>query len=617
MIYNNLLIFLTAILLFVSDNAPAAPSLSGLNSLSLFLLFLFLFFRISRSTFKNPSTFRARGFFKAEKRLSILALLFFSAILHLCDIKFYLNALSFDRRFPSLVDISGMILFFLLLTIIWKESYPNYRSIFGGKRNKSNLILSNIKTNLPIILPWICISLIADIVVRLPWPWVNEMADSDMGGYIAITGFLLLFLLFFPPLVRMLWECKKLEDGPLKQNLLSFCNSLKFKADIYSWPLFEGRVPTAAVMGIVPGLRYILITPALIETMTTTEMEAIMAHEIGHVKRFHMLLYLLLISGFSLFAYMLFEPIGYFLFSHDLFYTILKKTKMDYQSLTTFLATFSYILFMLFYFRFLFGYFIRNFERQADIYSFTALGSSLPLVSSFEKLAAVSGNSKDHPSWHHFSLGQRIDYLQRCEKDPAWVSHQNKKVYVSLFIFLLTITLGMYWSNRLPVERFEQLHQQKYVEYLVAKKIREEPDNPQWLKLSGNILLSKKMEEQALAAYQQALQIEPSDPVLLNNVAWILLTSENQQLREPAKALTLARTAATIQPEGYILDTLATAFWANNYLEEAIHMETKAIANDPKERRYYKERIKLFQRQSYKDTLRNNNDRSQTNSHQQ
>ena len=53
-------------------------------------------------------------------------------------------------------------------------------------------------------------------------------------------------------------------------------------------------------MGIVPGLRYILLTPALIETMSIAEIEAIMAHEIGHVKKFHLLLYVFLITGFSL-----------------------------------------------------------------------------------------------------------------------------------------------------------------------------------------------------------------------------------------------------------------------------------------------------------------------------
>ena len=58
-------------------------------------------------------------------------------------------------------------------------------------------------------------------------------------------------------------------------------------------------------MGILPGLRYILLTPALIETMSREELEAVIAHEIGHVKKYHLLLYICLIAGFSLLAGML------------------------------------------------------------------------------------------------------------------------------------------------------------------------------------------------------------------------------------------------------------------------------------------------------------------------
>jgi STE24 endopeptidase len=44
-----------------------------------------------------------------------------------------------------------------------------------------------------------------------------------------------------------------------------------------------------AVMGLIPRLRYILLTDALLEHLPPEQVEAVTAHEIGHVKRRHIL----------------------------------------------------------------------------------------------------------------------------------------------------------------------------------------------------------------------------------------------------------------------------------------------------------------------------------------
>src|SRR5581483_3974994 len=44
----------------------------------------------------------------------------------------------------------------------------------------------------------------------------------------------------------------------------------------------------AAVMGVVPWMRYILLSDVLIETMSDDQIEAVFAHEVGHVVHRHM-----------------------------------------------------------------------------------------------------------------------------------------------------------------------------------------------------------------------------------------------------------------------------------------------------------------------------------------
>ncbi|MFN2437435.1 MAG: M48 family metalloprotease, partial [Desulfotignum sp.] len=69
-------------------------------------------------------------------------------------------------------------------------------------------------------------------------------------------------------------------------------------ADILKWDLFAGAMITAGVMGLVGRYRYILVTPALVQSLDDQEMEAVMLHEIGHVHHHHMLFYLFFFAGF-------------------------------------------------------------------------------------------------------------------------------------------------------------------------------------------------------------------------------------------------------------------------------------------------------------------------------
>jgi len=82
-------------------------------------------------------------------------------------------------------------------------------------------------------------------------------------------------------------------------------------------------------------------------------------------------------------------------------------------------------------------------------------------------------------------------------------------------------------------------------------------------------------------------------------------------LRNPHKALTLARAAATLQPRGYVLDTLATAYWANGLLEEAVQTEEQAALTDVAQKRFFYARIAQFTRQSYEDSVKEQREAAQ------
>ncbi|MFW2366837.1 MAG: M48 family metallopeptidase, partial [Desulforhopalus sp.] len=359
--YTNLILFLVAIFLFSIDSVPETPLLPGWQALGLFFLLIAGYDLIARFLFKRPRAIRSAGYFRTEKQLAITALVFFGFTLYVCDPKYYLSLWSFGKTMPALVNVAGLLLFVLFLVIMWRAGKANYEKIFGKKYSTPSYLKSNIKANLPIALPWVILSLLYDVVALIPLPGVQEVFSSQWGDLLFFGIFLVFVVIFFPPLVRNLWGCRKLPDGYLKEYLDAFCAKQDFSADFYLWPLFEGRVLTAGVMGIVPGLRYILITPALIETMTLKELEAVMAHEIGHVKKYHLLLYVFLIGGFSLMAGLLAEPFIYMLLSMDFLNNLIVTGGVSAESALTVVGSIPLLLFMLFYFRFIFGYFIRNF----------------------------------------------------------------------------------------------------------------------------------------------------------------------------------------------------------------------------------------------------------------
>lgn len=599
MIYNNLLLFLVAIFLFTMTSGTTVPKFSFPVSAGIFLTLLFTYDLFVRRFYRKIVHQGSTAYFDAEKKLTLLALLFYGLTLFACGLHYYLEPLSFGGQFPALVNIGGLCFFFLFLILMWRRAKPVYEAIFARKYESAAFLLTNIKTNLPIVLPWIFLSLSYDLLALLPFPQLELFLHSEAGEYVSFILFLLLILIFFPPIVRRLWNCTPFPQGPLLTHLQTFFHKQNFSARIFIWPLFEGRVITAGVMGIIPGLRYVMITPALLEHLTLDELDAVMAHEIGHIRKKHMLLYLLIISGFSIVATFIVEPLTFFLLSRDWYYSLLGLTGLAVENLLTAMMAVIILLLMILYFRFLFGFFIRNFERQADLHVFDAIGSSTSIISAFEKIAILSGNIRDHPSWHHFGIGQRVDYLEKCEADSSWIAKHNRKVRLSLLAYVLIIGVAAFGQSLLPSDSWTKSYEEKYTEYILDQQLIKEPDKALWLGIAGDLMQHKKMEKKAIAAYDKALALEPSNPKLLNNLAWLLLTSDDPTLRDPKRALEMARLAGMQIPAGHVLDTLARAYWANGFIEKAVETEKQAIFADPGEGEYYRAQIQKFQETEY------------------
>jgi spermidine synthase len=85
---------------------------------------------------------------------------------------------------------------------------------------------------------------------------------------------------------------------------------------------------------------------------------------------------------------------------------------------------------------------------------------------------------------------------------------------------------------------------------------------------------------EAVEHNREALRLEPRLRSARNNLAWLLATSPDASLRDPAEALRLAEGLRNEmrEPSANLLDTLAAAYAAAGRFEEAIRSAEQAMA---------------------------------------
>jgi len=95
-------------------------------------------------------------------------------------------------------------------------------------------------------------------------------------------------LLATPLLVRWALGLRSLPPGELRDDLLGVCAAHGVRVrDILVWPTGDTML-NGAVLGLVGPLRHVLLTDALLRTLSRPMLLTVMAHEIGHIRRRHL-----------------------------------------------------------------------------------------------------------------------------------------------------------------------------------------------------------------------------------------------------------------------------------------------------------------------------------------
>jgi STE24 endopeptidase len=313
-------------------------------------------------------------------------------------------------------------------------------------------------------------------VKNLPRVLPQLVSDSEEFGTIAAATCALVVLALMPWVMRLILGLKRLPDGPLRERLGAASRRLKFRCSgILLWNTRSGMA-NAMVVGVIPWLRYVVLTDRLIAEMTPEEVEAVFGHEVGHVKHHHMSYYMAFLTV-SLFV--VWEAVN-----------LVVGRVADPQALKTWLEQSAHrdlnwvplVVLLGTYIVVVFGFVSRRCERQADVYGCRAVSCGQPdcsghdmdvalsaggrglcatgirtFISALDKVAILNGISRDKPgwlrSWQHSTIARRIDFLQRVLADRGVERRFQRRVgLIKWLLFLglggLLLLLALAWDKQ-------------------------------------------------------------------------------------------------------------------------------------------------------------------------
>ncbi len=292
------------------------------------------------------------------------------------------------------------------------------------------------------------------------WMWTPDVLLGVIAGAVFVVA---------PVLLCRIWRTAPLEKGPLRDRLEQLCRRIGLRCrDILIWKS-DGLMINAAVMGVFAPVRYVLISDALLATMSPRQIEAVFGHEAGHVRHRH-------IQHFLVFAL-----VGWLAVAGLMEALATRATGSGaWSGLTSMTIQGIGMAATVLFWGIGFGWVSRRFERQADLFGARCvtpseaecdrpcsvhLGEAVPrtddgrvcataaavFASALERVALLSGIPSEERSWRHSSIGSRVRFLHGLAGDPSKAARFERLIQRIKTTLLAAVALGgaicvYYWT---------------------------------------------------------------------------------------------------------------------------------------------------------------------------
>lgn len=240
--------------------------------------------------------------------------------------------------------------------------------------------------------------------------WGALTAFSLLLQYVAPTWIMPLFNRFVP-----------LEDGELKEAITSYAKGVEFPLEgIY---VIDGSKRSARSNAFFTGFgkrKRIALFDTLVNAHTVDELVAVLAHEIGHFRKKHILISMAL-SILNLGV--LFFLLSLFLLNPQLFDAFYMQDLSVYGSLVFFMLLYSPVEFILSIFLQVLS---RRHEYQADRFAVSTFSRGEALIDALRKLSRSNlSNLTPHP-FHVFMTYSHPPVMQRIGRIREYLLHPDR-----------------------------------------------------------------------------------------------------------------------------------------------------------------------------------------------
>lgn len=272
---------------------------------------------------------------------------------------------------------------------------------------------------LDILKSWVLLAVIGGVVLAVVlWFFEKIGPNAWLYCWVALTAFQL-FLMFIAPVVIMPIFNKflPLEECELKRAIVDYAHSQRFKMKgVFTMDGSKRSTKTNAFFAGFGQFRRIVLFDTLIESHTIEELVSVLAHEMGHFKKKHILKSILL----SIFTTgVMFYILSLFMNNRELFIAF----KMNETSIYASLFFFGFLYAPIDMILSIFGNAVsRRHEYEADTYAVKTHGKPDSMILALKKLSAENlSNLTPHPlkvllSYSHPPVLERIQAIRKKQQ---------------------------------------------------------------------------------------------------------------------------------------------------------------------------------------------------------
>jgi STE24 endopeptidase len=219
-------------------------------------------------------------------------------------------------------------------------------------------------------------------------------------------------------LFPIFYKFEPLDNEDLRRRLIVLSERTGTRVrGVYRWKLSEKSKKANAALTGLGATRRIILADTLLDNYTGDEVEAVLAHELGHHVHRHILKSIFVQAGITLFGFWAANWVLHYSVDHHMF-----EEMSDFANLPL-LALVSVVLSLLLMPAL--NAYSRFHERQADRYAFESISSVEPFITSMNKLAEQNLAERTPSKWVEWFFHSHPAISRRLAAAKEWGRKHN------------------------------------------------------------------------------------------------------------------------------------------------------------------------------------------------